>query len=160
LGLLALLILIGAGTGGYLWTQSQYFVGTSGNEVAVFRGVNTEFGPIKLFSTITNSHIKVADLTPVARNQVENGITARSRNEAEAIVARLGEELLPVCPSPAAASPSPTPTHSAKKSASPKPSAKSGAKSSAARPSPSPSATPTPSTTDLPVAGVTCRRNP
>jgi protein phosphatase len=158
LGLLGLVILIGAGTAGYLWTQSQYFVGRSGDQVAVFRGVNTEFGPIKLFSTITAAQIKVADLTPVARNQVENGITAGSRADADAIVSRLADELLPFCiltpPTP-----TPTPTPSASKSSArpskPAPS-KSAPRTSARTPTPTPSASPS----DLPVPGVSCRPGP
>ncbi len=47
---LAVLAVLVGGTGGfYAWTQSQYFVGPSGDEVAIFRGVNTEFGPLKFY---------------------------------------------------------------------------------------------------------------
>ena len=39
-----------AGVGTYAWTQQQYFVGADGDEVAIFRGVDTQFGPLKFFS--------------------------------------------------------------------------------------------------------------
>jgi serine/threonine protein phosphatase PrpC len=161
-GLLGLLFLIGAGTAGYLWTQSQYFVGRSGDEVAIFRGVNTEFGPIKLFSTITTSQIKVADLTPVARNQVENGITASDRTDADAIVERLSEELLPFCSSTPTPTPTPTPSaskSSASRSAKPTP-GKSSPTVSTSRVTPTPTPTPSASASDLPVPGIGCRAGP
>jgi protein phosphatase len=164
-GLLGLILLIGAATAGYQWTQSQFFVGRSGSEVAIFRGVNTEFGPIKLFSTIQSSGIKVADLTLVARNQVENGITANDRAEAEAIVTRLGNELLPPCPTTdSSATPTPTPTPTPSKSTPARSPARSPAKSPAKSPGkPVPRTTapaPAPSSTDVPVPGVSCRTGP
>src|SRR6185437_7739483 len=57
-GILALIIAALAGT--YVWTQTQYFVGKAGADVAIYRGVNTEFGPLKFFNVY-----KVTDL-PVA----------------------------------------------------------------------------------------------
>ncbi len=48
----------------YAWTQQQYFVGADGDEVAVFRGVDTAFGPLKFFSVEKHTALKVADLTP------------------------------------------------------------------------------------------------
>jgi protein phosphatase len=105
-----LIILIG-GTGGfYAWTQSQYFVGRSGDEVAVFRGVNTEFGPLKFYELSRNTPIKMADLTQVARNQVESGITAHSQAGALRIVSNLLTQMLPPCPT-ATPTPSETPSN-------------------------------------------------
>jgi protein phosphatase len=95
--LLVIVLLIGAGVAGYAWTQTEYFVGRDGNEVAVFRGVNAQFGPISLYSVIENSNLRMDDLTPAARGQVSNGITARNRHDAEQILARLSNELLPIC---------------------------------------------------------------
>ncbi|MFL6161848.1 MAG: PP2C family protein-serine/threonine phosphatase [Jatrophihabitantaceae bacterium] len=97
---LAVLIVLLAGTvSGYAWTQTQYFVGKDGNEVAVFRGVNAHFGPVSLNSVVENSDIKVSDLTQSASSQVSNGITANSRSEAEAILSRLSGQLKPLCAS-------------------------------------------------------------
>ncbi|MCW2541968.1 MAG: pstP [Frankiales bacterium] len=95
--LLVALLVIGAAIAGYAWTQTEYFVGRDGNEVAVFRGVNAQFGPISLYSVIENSNLRMDDLTPAARGQVGNGITARNRDDAEQILARLTNELLPIC---------------------------------------------------------------
>jgi serine/threonine protein phosphatase PrpC len=109
-GLLALLVLLGIGVGGYAWTQKQYFVGRDSNEVAVFRGVNAHFGPFSLYSVVENSDLRISDLTQSAGGQVSNGITANSRADAEAIVARLSQELKPLCPPQVSATPVPTAT--------------------------------------------------
>ncbi|HEY0166579.1 MAG TPA: protein phosphatase 2C domain-containing protein [Jatrophihabitans sp.] len=171
-GLVALL-LVAAGIGGYLWTQKQYFVGQNGDEVAVFQGVNADFGPVNLYSVIQGSDLRVADLTQSASGQVLNGITAHSRADAEAILKRLAAELKPLCPvatptpSPAA-SPTASPPRTATQSRTPTQSRTltrpattartSAARTSAARASVTPSApTPTPSPSDLPVQGVDCR---
>jgi hypothetical protein len=155
-GLIVLIVLLGVLVGGYLWTQTQYFVGREGSEVAVFRGVNTEFGPIRLYSVIENTALRVDDLMPAARSQVTSGITASDRAEADVIVARLAEKKLPPCPVQAA--PAPTPT--ASKSTASKPStSKSPTKASPGKttPSVSHSPTPVPSTSQTPTAGVDCR---
>lgn len=102
-----LAVLVGGTAGFYAWTQSQYFVGRSGDEVAIFRGVNTDFGPLKFYQVSENTPIKMAELTPAARSQVESGITAHSQSGAEQIVDNLRKtQLLPPCRSSA---PTPTP---------------------------------------------------
>jgi protein phosphatase len=104
---LVILAVLGLGTTGYFWTQSQYFVGQAGGEVAVFRGVNAQFGPVSLSSVLRSTDLRVADLTQSARSQVKNGITARDRGDADQIVTRLTGELIPICQPP---TPTPTPT--------------------------------------------------
>jgi protein phosphatase len=152
-GALVALVLTGAAVAGYYWTQSQFFVGRDGGEVALFRGINAEFGPISLYSVVENSNLRVEELTPAARGQVNNGITARSRADGEQILARLQGSLLPICP-PVSSTPttsptkSPTATPTAKSTAraTPTPTGRTTAKPTL-KPSPSltPSATPDPS---------------
>ncbi|HST49318.1 PP2C family protein-serine/threonine phosphatase [Jatrophihabitans sp.] len=172
-GLVALLV-VGAAVGGYLWTQRQYFVGRDGDEVAVFRGVNAHFGPVSLYSVIENSDLKIADLTQSAGGQVLNGITANSRADADAILARLADELKPPCPAATSTTPAPTPTPTPTVSRSVTASAgrtpvrtptrpatrapSRAATKTPATPTPSPStATPLPSPSNTPVPGVDCR---
>jgi protein phosphatase len=166
-GGLAALLLVVAAVSGYLWTQTQYFVGRDGNEVAVFRGVNTHFGPVSLYSVIQNSDLKVDDLTQSASGQVVNGITANSRADADAILKRLAAELKPPCPVATAAPSTPTaslsraPTAPASRTPSRAPTVPAGrTPSRALTRSPTPSSstttlTATPSNT--PVPGVDCR---
>ncbi|HEY3632832.1 MAG TPA: Stp1/IreP family PP2C-type Ser/Thr phosphatase [Jatrophihabitantaceae bacterium] len=106
----AVLIVLIGGTGGfYAWTQSQYFVGRSGDEVAVFRGVNTEFGPLKFYKLKRNTTLKINDLTQTARGAVESGITAHSESGALRIVEDLlKNQLLPVCRTAPPSTPPPT----------------------------------------------------
>jgi PPM family protein phosphatase len=129
-------VVFGGLTAAYAWTQTQYFVGPDGSEVAIFRGVKTEFGPLKFFNVAKNTDLKLGDLKPAARSQVMNGITANDEADAEQIVQNLRGEQLPACPPIAApsgsdsaspsTSPSTSPTH-----ASSKPPAKSQARSTA-----------------------------
>jgi PPM family protein phosphatase len=110
LGLLALLVIIaGGGYGLWSWTQAQYFVGAEGQQVAVYRGVNSSVGPVHLFSVVDTNPMRLDDLVQVARRQVQDGIPADNRAEAEEIIARLNAQQKPLCPTPTP-TPSPAPT--------------------------------------------------
>lgn len=146
---LLILAVLGLATAGYWWTQSQYFVGRDGTEVALFRGVNAEFGPLSLYSVVENSDLRVSDLQPAARSQVNNGITAHSRTDGQQILARLAQQRLPLCSS-LTPTPSATPSRTSARPSTP-------ARTTAhavvtprptARPATTPHATPTPGATD------------
>ncbi|SDH85059.1 protein phosphatase [Sinosporangium album] len=69
------------GVGGFFvwqWTQDQYFVGTSANEVVVFQGVNTEIGPFQLFDVARRTGIEVSTLKAFEQGQVRDGIAVSS----------------------------------------------------------------------------------
>jgi serine/threonine protein phosphatase PrpC len=174
-----LILIVAALSGTYAWSQTQYYVGKAGTEVAIYKGVNTSFGPLKFSEVYENSDLKLNDLNPSWRSQVEAGITAKSKADARRIVNRLRGEQQPICfyglatPKPAA-----TPTASATPttSASPRSSItvrtnKPGAKASSPRPSatptptptlpPSPTATPTPTmSSQTSTPAVPCRTAP
>ena len=42
----ALVAVVGALWGAYAWSQTQYYVGTSGDSVAIYRGIPQTLGPI------------------------------------------------------------------------------------------------------------------
>jgi protein phosphatase len=107
--------------------------------VAIFRGVNTDFGPLKFYKVASNTPIKMTDLTPVAQSQVESGITAHSQSGAQQIVGNLLTQLLPPCPT---ATPTPTVTQSVPHSS---PTHARSSASTSAPPS-TPSASPSPTT--------------
>jgi len=95
-GVIAVLIAVLAGV--YAWTQSYYFVGRDGSEVAIFRGVNASFGPLKFYEVAANTDIKLNDLEQSSQSQVVSGIAAGSKGEARQIVARLEKDhLKPLC---------------------------------------------------------------
>ena len=109
-GLLTLAaVLVAGGVGLWLWTQAQYFVGVEGDRVAVYRGINAAVGPVHLYSVVDTSPMRLDDLVQVARRQVEDGIPAENRTEADRILANLNSQQKPLCPT-AAPTPSPTPS--------------------------------------------------
>ena len=111
----AVLVLIFGGLAGtYAWAQTQYYVGHAGDQVAIYRGVDASFGPIKFSEVTENTDLRLNDLVPSWRSQVQSGITASSKGDAERIVRRLFDERYPLCstlvPAPITITPSPTPT--------------------------------------------------
>ncbi|MEP6598431.1 MAG: PP2C family serine/threonine-protein phosphatase [Actinomycetota bacterium] len=159
--ILVVAALVGASSGFYSWTQTQYFVGKDGTEVAIFRGVNTAFGPVRFFGVAENTDIKISDLTTAARNQIENGITAHSLSEARVIRDNLQSDLLPPCSTPTpTTSPSSTPSSSRSTASTIRTSA---GRTTAPRRTPGRSASTSPasaspsSSPHVPVPGLDCR---
>jgi protein phosphatase len=98
IGLAVAIVVVAALGGVYAWTQTQYFVGREGGKVTIFRGVNTEFGPLRFFEVYRITDLPVADLNPSWRSQVNAGITAGNKQDAADIVGRLRNRgLLPAC---------------------------------------------------------------
>jgi PPM family protein phosphatase len=146
-GLGAIVLVIAALGGTYAWTQTQYFVGKAGADVAIYRGVNTEFGPLKFFNVYKVTNLPLADLQPSYRGQVRDGITAHSKGEAESIVENLRKQQLAAClpDTPPTTPPSSSASTSAVASAtSPHP-------SGSTTPSPTPPASSPPSAAPCPV---------
>lgn len=74
---------------GYVWTQTQYYVGEDNGEVAIFTGVSQSLGPITLSEVDDHTGIPLEDLPRYDRNRVESGIFAENRAHAEQIVENL-----------------------------------------------------------------------
>ncbi|MDT4921303.1 MAG: family protein phosphatase [Pseudonocardiales bacterium] len=109
IGLAALIVVIGALGGFYAWTQTQYFVGRAGENVAIFRGVDTEFGPLKFYNVYKVTDLPVSHLQQNYRSQVSDGITASSKDEAQKIVDNLKKGQLQACADLTSPPPTPTP---------------------------------------------------
>lgn len=90
-GALAILVAIG-GTlfFGYEWTQSRYFVGTDGETVIIYRGIQQDIGTLSLHSVAEDTGIPLDDLDGLERRQVERTLSAGSIEEARDIVLRIG----------------------------------------------------------------------
>jgi serine/threonine protein phosphatase PrpC len=120
--LAVLVLLVAALAGTYAWTQTQYFVGRAGGYVAIFRGVNTDFGPLKFYNVYNVTDLPMVNLNPNVRSQVNDGITASSKKDAGDIVNNLRTHVLPQCLSPSPTAPAtssstaPTPSSSARSS--------------------------------------------
>jgi protein phosphatase len=143
------LAVVAGGLGGaYALTQTYYFVGRDGTEVAIFRGVDTQFGPLKFFNVYKNTDLRLDDLNAAVRSQVSDGINARNEGDAERIVSNLQNQLKPLCPTPTP-TPTPTPSGSSTRRSTAKPSAgrvTASASHSTAAARSTPTATPTPPT--------------
>ncbi|WP_205881265.1 Stp1/IreP family PP2C-type Ser/Thr phosphatase [Leucobacter viscericola] len=91
-GALAVLIAIGGAMFfGYQWTQSRYYVGTDGETVIIFRGVQQDLGSLSLHSVAEDTGIPLKTLDGNERRQVERTLSAGSIEEARDIVLRIGD---------------------------------------------------------------------
>ncbi|MDY6055974.1 PP2C family serine/threonine-protein phosphatase [Micrococcus sp.] len=110
---------------GYLWTQTQYYVGEDAGTVAVYKGVPQRLGPLELSHVDRRTDVSVDALPPYAQERVRDGMAARDLDHAEQIVAELEGSLAPdhSPASPEAPTPSstPTPTRAPAPSGSPAP---------------------------------------
>jgi protein phosphatase len=75
----------------YRWTQTHYYVGSNGETVAIFQGVQQNLGPISLHSVYQQTSIKLEDLSPYTRSTVEETISADNLEDARAIIERLAQ---------------------------------------------------------------------
>ncbi|MCH8563460.1 protein phosphatase 2C domain-containing protein [Nesterenkonia sp. YGD6] len=74
---------------GYVWTQTQYYVGEDQGEVAIYSGVSQSLGPIRLSEVDEHADIALGDLTQYHQERIERGIAADDRDHAEHIVSQL-----------------------------------------------------------------------
>lgn len=156
--LVVLLALLGGGLwGGWKFTQTKYYVGaTPDGTVAIFQGVPGKVAWLDLSSVHERSDLRLSDLTPVARDNVKQGIPFDNVSGARKKLVELQDPNNPAhqrkpqqCPSeslassasgeatdPAATSPQPVPSESVSASA--------GTGIPLLSPSPSPSSDSTP----------------
>ncbi|SDU78157.1 protein phosphatase [Arcanobacterium phocae] len=92
--LASLVIIAGGLTGGYMWTQSRYYVSVDHGKVAIFKGIPQNIGPIELSSVYEQTGIKVTSLTPVAQQRLDLPITRGSLAEAHKVVKDLAAQKL------------------------------------------------------------------
>jgi PPM family protein phosphatase len=141
----AVLIAVGALGSAYAWTRTQYFVGVSSEQVAIFKGLSDSVPGIKLSSVYEIQPLPVADLPPYYQEKVRANIDVSSLSSARQTVGELVEAAERCADKPSGAasgsrSPSARPTRSpatpfVRGPGSPNP-------SQLATPSPSPSADP------------------
>ena len=92
MALLALIVLGGGAYAAYDWVQRQYYVGVEDGNVAIFRGVSQDLGPIRLSSVEERSSIQTADLPDFYRNRVENTVSTSTLSDAHELVDSLRTE--------------------------------------------------------------------
>lgn len=92
--LVTLAVILGLlGVGGYVLLSGAWFVGDDGGTVAVFRGLPSQVGGMRLARVEDRSTIAVDDLTPRRAERVRQGVTFSSRAEADDFVTALREEV-------------------------------------------------------------------
>ncbi|MEI2777928.1 MAG: PP2C family serine/threonine-protein phosphatase [Tetrasphaera sp.] len=82
-------VLAGGSYGFYAWSQEQYFIGVSGEHVAVFRGMSQKIGPIELSTAVEITDIPLEDLPDYYRTSVENRVDVDGLPAAESRIAEL-----------------------------------------------------------------------
>ena len=80
---------VGFGIYGYVWTQSQFFVGTDNDSVVVYRGINADFGSIPLHTVVRDTDIPLSSLSDFVRTSVELTIPVLSLKQALLVVERI-----------------------------------------------------------------------
>lgn len=93
LGAVLIAMLVAAGLLAYKWTQDQFFVGAKDGEVAIFKGVPQDLGPISLSSVESKTGIKLADLPSFYRGKVNDTMTAKNKSDASRVVADLRKQI-------------------------------------------------------------------
>lgn len=87
--LVVLAIVLGGGWFAYSWTQKQYYVGTDGDYVAIFKGVDEQIPGLTLTRVYEQKTLQVDKLPTYNREQVEGNIQADDLASAQEIVAEL-----------------------------------------------------------------------
>ena len=91
--LLAVAVLFGAGTGTYMWSQTQYYVGNSNGKVAIYQGVPTNLFGLALSHEVSSTSITVSNLPQTWRDQLNRGISVGSLDEAQSHVGIIRSEM-------------------------------------------------------------------
>ncbi|HEX7354802.1 MAG TPA: Stp1/IreP family PP2C-type Ser/Thr phosphatase [Mycobacteriales bacterium] len=92
---LAIVVVVGLGVlGGWLYIRSQWYVGPDGGNVALYRGIPGSVGPIHL-SSVVETGPPLDSLQPETQRQVNQKITAGSRQSAERILQEIETGTLP-----------------------------------------------------------------
>lgn len=88
---LALAVIGGGLYGGYRWTQTQYYVGTNGRHVALYRGISQDLAWVSL-SKVSKDHpeIELKYLPPYQQKSVEGTIAEGDLKTAQKKIDELG----------------------------------------------------------------------
>ena len=132
-----LLAVVGAGTyGAYRWSQTQYYVGVDGKNVAIYRGLTQDVGPVRTSTLYRHVDVALVDLPAYQQERVRADIATDSLADATHIVGTLRDQA-ELCRSLRTATPTPSPTVPAP----------SGTATPAPTTTPTPTPTPTPTST-------------
>lgn len=90
---LALAVVGGGLYGGYRWTQTQYYVGTNDEHVALYRGISQDLAWVSLSKVEQDfTKIELKYLPPYQRKQVEDTIAEGSKADARTKIDDLSQQ--------------------------------------------------------------------
>lgn len=89
IGVLTTLVIVAGSWAAYAWTQTQYFVGASNGNVAIFQGVSQSLGPISLSHLYRETGVAVTSLPDYSQQLVANTVPAGTLSDAEQIISDL-----------------------------------------------------------------------
>ena len=111
LGLLVLLLIIAAGlSAAYAWTRTQYFVGASGNNVAIYQGLSEGLPGLPLSRIYEVQQLTVSELPPYYQDKVRANIDVGSLGSARQTVTELRDAAKRCMAQSPGATPTPEPT--------------------------------------------------
>jgi serine/threonine protein phosphatase PrpC len=121
--LLVVMLIAAAGLGSaYAWTRTQYFVGVSGDQVAIYQGLSDGVPGVRLSRVFEVQPLAVVDLPPYYQEQVRGNIDVPSLETArETIVELTAAAERCAGQKPPKDSPTPTPKPTSTRTASPRP---------------------------------------
>ena len=92
-----LVLVLAAGLGsGYAWTRTQYFVGDSGERVAIFQGLSDDLPGISLSHVYELQPLTIAELPIYYQERVRASIDVGTLDSARQTVAELREAAQPL----------------------------------------------------------------
>ncbi|HEX3003842.1 MAG TPA: PP2C family serine/threonine-protein phosphatase [Angustibacter sp.] len=138
-------VLAAGGYAAYAWSQQQYYVGADGQNVAIYRGLPQDIGPVRMSHVYERQDVTLDQLPEYSAEQVRSGITVADLRAARDKVSELRTQACsPSTPAPSATPTTPTVTPTV----TPAPTATAtGAAAASATATPGPTGTPTPSPT-------------
>ena len=92
LPLIALLVVVGGAWGAYAWTQTQYYVGEEGGNVAIFRGIPQELPVVELHTLVERTSLELGELPLYQQERIGATIRADNLEDAFSVVDALEAE--------------------------------------------------------------------
>jgi PPM family protein phosphatase len=84
-----LAVLVAGGYAAWSWSQHQYYLGAAGQDVAIYRGLPQDIGPVSMSRVYEVQDLPLAQLPEYSREQVRSTITADDLADARAKVGAL-----------------------------------------------------------------------
>jgi PPM family protein phosphatase len=84
-----IIVIVGGGFAGWRYTQGQYYVGTDGNQVIIYRGINQRVLGLSLSSVFRKTGVPLSHVPTADVQAVKNTITSSSLKDAEATVTNI-----------------------------------------------------------------------